>query len=257
MPLFSTLASSMMYLKNGTSYWQSRKHLQHSQNILYMCKQCQKKKSKQHSYSMAVDQMQELTENFAHMVNSNCKNKKNETIHYLIVHNEIAELKASSLHQQPTPKQPTQEHAPLVDHGSYCWSHGFCIAPKHNSRNSNPRNQVTKTNPPKQTPSMAQKSERHKRDNAGQSNDNNTNIVNSVATEIDQSPTIINHNAIFNTGTTGHYLLLDTACTELELTQHPICVTLPNGAIIARTHTAKLPFPCSLTQQNKHTFSQD
>jgi hypothetical protein len=38
-------------------------------------------------------------------------------------------------------------------------------------------------------------------------------------------------------------LLLDTRCTQKTITSNPIHVTLPNGQVIASSHTAQLPFP--------------
>jgi hypothetical protein len=86
-------------------------------------------------------------------------------------------------------------------------------------------------------------------------NDSSTNFINSVVSAINRSPIVKNCNAIFDTGTTGHYMLLDTACTELEPTQHPICVTLANGHTITSTHTAKLLFAMLLeAAQQAHVF---
>jgi hypothetical protein len=44
-------------------------------------------------------------------------------------------------------------------------------------------------------------------------------------------------------GTTGHYLLLDSACVDKQPIAQPIAVTLPNGERIISTHEARLPFP--------------
>jgi hypothetical protein len=57
------------------------------------------------------------------------------------------------------------------------------------------------------------------------------------------SPPLPPSQAIFDSGTTGHYLLLDTACTHKHPERQPLQVVLPNSAIISSTHTAKLPFP--------------
>jgi hypothetical protein len=108
------------------------KHIIHAQTNL-----CNKKTSKQHGYGgMAVEQMQELTENFANMVTINRQDKENEHMQYMHMRNELAELKAiiSKLHQQPPVKPGTRERFPFVDHRSYCWSHGYCVAPKHTSQ---------------------------------------------------------------------------------------------------------------------------
>ena len=49
--------------------------------------------------------------------------------------------------------------------------------------------------------------------------------------------------AIFDSGTTGHYILCDTACFDKRPTNRPLVVTLPNGENIQSTHEATLPFP--------------
>jgi hypothetical protein len=105
------------------------KHIIHAQTNLH-----DNKMSKQHRYGMAVEQIQELTENFANMVTINQQDKENEHTQYM--RNELAELKAiiSKVHQQPPAKPATRERFPLVDHGSYCWSHSYCVAPKHTSQ---------------------------------------------------------------------------------------------------------------------------
>jgi hypothetical protein len=72
----------------------------------------------------------------------------------------------------------------------------------------------------------------------------NPNVINHIDS-LDRTPQISNRTsrAIFDTGTTGHYLLLDTVCTDKQVTQQPIWVNLPNGAKISSSHTAMLPFP--------------
>jgi hypothetical protein len=49
--------------------------------------------------------------------------------------------------------------------------------------------------------------------------------------------------SIFDSGTTGHYILCDTACFDKRPTNRPLIVTLPNGQQIKSTHEATLPFP--------------
>ena len=50
-----------------------------------------------------------------------------------------------------------------------------------------------------------------------------------------------NHNAILDTGTTGHFGLLTTPCTNIQKTKNTISVNMPNGSIIQSTHTGLLP----------------
>jgi hypothetical protein len=49
--------------------------------------------------------------------------------------------------------------------------------------------------------------------------------------------------AIIDTGTTGHYLLLDSTCVDKRITTQPIHVMLPDGSAIQSSHEAVLPFP--------------
>jgi hypothetical protein len=63
-----------------------------------------------------------------------------------------------------------------------------------------------------------------------------------VSTNIESiTPTPLVNNAIFNTGTTGHYLLLKSKCAN----KHPLqiqSVMLPNGDRIESSHDADLLF---------------
>jgi hypothetical protein len=55
--------------------------------------------------------------------------------------------------------------------------------------------------------------------------------ANHIDTKIHAPTSIPGHTrAIFDSGTTGHYLLLDTECIDKKLTTKPIVVSLPNGA---------------------------
>jgi hypothetical protein len=91
---------------------------------------------------MAVKQMQELTENFANMVTIDQQDTENEHTHYVLMRNRLAKLKAiiSKLQQQPPVKPATGERFPFVNHGSYYWSHGYCVAPKHTSQTCQSKN---------------------------------------------------------------------------------------------------------------------
>ena len=46
--------------------------------------------------------------------------------------------------------------------------------------------------------------------------------------------------ALADTGTTGHYLTLNSPCTNKRKAVHPLPIQLPNGEIIKPTHTALL-----------------
>jgi hypothetical protein len=73
------------------------------------------------------------------------------------------------------------------------------------------------------------------------------NEISAIAKTIDpptRTPSITtNKPAIFDSGTTGHYILCDTACFNNRPTNHPLIVTLPNGEQIKSTHEATLSFP--------------
>jgi hypothetical protein len=56
-------------------------------------------------------------------------------------------------------------------------------------------------------------------------------------------PQTTNKSSIFDSGTTGHYILCDTDCFDKHPTSSPLTVTLPNGQQIQSTHEATLPFP--------------
>jgi hypothetical protein len=59
---------------------------------------------------------------------------------------------------------------------------------------------------------------------------------------LNRTPIPLNSRAIFDSGTTGHYIMLTTECTNRQIATHPITVTLPNGGKIQSSHTATLPF---------------
>jgi hypothetical protein len=81
-----------------------------------------------------------------------------------------------------------------------------------------------------------------------------TNTNNSALSSY-RSPTKNPNSFIFDTGTTGHYILMDSNCAIKKTTTHPIQITHPNGAIIQSTHTAHLPFPALPTQAlEAHVF---
>ena len=46
--------------------------------------------------------------------------------------------------------------------------------------------------------------------------------------------------AVANTGTTGYYLTLNSPCDNKQQAVHPLPIQIPNGEIIASTHTALL-----------------
>ena len=50
----------------------------------------------------------------------------------------------------------------------------------------------------------------------------------------------VNNLAVADTGTTGHYLTLDSPCNNKQQIVHLLPIQIPNGEIIASTHTALL-----------------
>jgi hypothetical protein len=69
-------------------------------------------------------------------------------------------------------------------------------------------------------------------------------INNNVIENLTRTPPKQTHTpAIFDSGTTGHYILCDMACFDKRPTSQPLIVTLPNGEKIKSTHEATLPFP--------------
>ena len=61
--------------------------------------------------------------------------------------------------------------------------------------------------------------------------------------------------AVADTGTTGHYLNLDSPCSNKQQAVHPLPIHMPNGEIIKSMHTALLSQP-DLTPQARqaHLF---
>jgi hypothetical protein len=68
------------------------------------------------------------------------------------------------------------------------------------------------------------------------------NALNNITSFV-RSPLISYPQAVVDSGTTSHYLLLDSACVNKRPSAQPIAVILPNGERIISTHEARLPFP--------------
>ena len=61
--------------------------------------------------------------------------------------------------------------------------------------------------------------------------------------------------SVADTGTTGHYLTLDLPCNNKQQAVLPFPIQMPNGRIIASTHTALLSHPDLPIQARKsHLF---
>ena len=57
------------------------------------------------------------------------------------------------------------------------------------------------------------------------------------------------------TGTTGHYLTLDSPCINKQKAFHLLPIQMPNGEVIKYTHTALLDHPdLPLQAQQAHIF---
>jgi hypothetical protein len=115
------------------TYLQFCTHITQAQNRLR-----NKATTKQHGYGMAMEQMQELTKNFCNMVSSDRQEKENDRAIISALRQEISEMKTliASLQKapRPAPRTPFQPRRPPTDAGSYCWSHGYLVAPYHTSK---------------------------------------------------------------------------------------------------------------------------
>ena len=61
--------------------------------------------------------------------------------------------------------------------------------------------------------------------------------------------------SVADTGTTGHYMTLDSTCDNKQQAIHPLPIQIPNREIITLTHTALLSQQDVLTQSQKaHIF---
>jgi hypothetical protein len=154
----------------------------------------------------------------------------------------------------PTTTAPHWPKRIPVDEGSYCWSHGYLVT----------RNQASaKLQFPK---------DRHQKtatriNNMGSNQQGklvawqdgaNEAAGHNVLKHIDlfvRTPTYSYSHAIFDSGTTGHYMLLSSLCIQKTPTKQPIMVTLPNGDWIMSTHDSILPFPNLPLRLSKLIFS--
>ena len=61
--------------------------------------------------------------------------------------------------------------------------------------------------------------------------------------------------AVADTGTTGHYLPLDSPCSNKQQAVHPLPIHMPNGEIIKPNHTTILSHPdLPLQARQAHLF---
>ena len=61
--------------------------------------------------------------------------------------------------------------------------------------------------------------------------------------------------AVADTGTTGHYLNLDSSCTNKQKAVHPLPIQMKSGEVIKSTHTALLAHPdLPLQARQAHLF---
>jgi hypothetical protein len=103
-----------------------------------------KKTTKQHGYRLAVEQMQELTENFCNLVTNNRQDKENDRAIITALRQEMAEMKAliavlqhtppPNLTAQPNPRIPFQQRRTPIDSEGYCCSHRYLVAAGHSSK---------------------------------------------------------------------------------------------------------------------------
>ena len=81
------------------------------------------------------------------------------------------------------------------------------------------------------------------------------NHVNNFLPTTDSYSLASNNAAFLDSGCTGHFLKIDSHCTERRPTSDGIRVKLPNGSIIRATHTALLDMPhLPLAARQAHIF---
>jgi hypothetical protein len=140
------------------------------------------------------------------------------------------------------PKRPPR----IITNETYCWTHGYRVSATHNSKTCTRR-------------AVGHQEEATRDNNMGGSQVGKPNQVwqvgasektvinkinNNIIGNLTRTPPKQTHTpAIFDSGTTGHYILCDTACFDKRPTSQPLTVTLPNGEKIKSTHEATLPFP--------------
>ena len=83
-----------------------------------------------------------------------------------------------------------------------------------------------------------------------ESKTNNTNVeaepeVKTTAKQYSYAAAVIRQKdmAIADSGTTGHFLQIDSQCVDKRLTNEGLDVRLPDGSVITSTHTALLNIP--------------
>jgi hypothetical protein len=132
----------------------------------------------------------------------------------------------------------------LKDHGGYCHTHGYCVIKKQtslNCRNNAPghKEEATREN----NMGGSQNGKPTSTWQAGANEKAEINEIINIDAITRTPPLATNKPAIFDSGTMGHYILLDTACINKWSATKPISVKLPNGQYIESLHVAMLPFP--------------
>jgi hypothetical protein len=94
-----------------------------------------KRTSKQQGYGLAVEQIQELTENFCNFVTHERIEKENDWSTINLLRHEMSVMQAliEQLQNKSTQQPQNQPRKPFVDQGSYCSMQGFAVTKNHTS----------------------------------------------------------------------------------------------------------------------------
>jgi hypothetical protein len=130
-----------------------------------------KKTSKQQGYGLAVEQIQEITENFCHLVSLERNEKENDRATINLLRQEMSAMRTLiEQMQQKTTKQPHNgPRRSFVDHGSYCWTHGFSVTKNHTSQNCHTKGPGHKDDATRENTMGGNQRENNNRDKQGRS----------------------------------------------------------------------------------------
>jgi hypothetical protein len=96
-----------------------------------------KRTTKQQGYGLGAEHIQEMTENFCNIVTAQREENENDRAVIKLLRQEMASMRQliEQLQNVPKPVPNNRTRRPYVDHGSYCWTHGYGITKTHNSQN--------------------------------------------------------------------------------------------------------------------------
>jgi hypothetical protein len=132
-----------------------------------------KRTSKQQGYNLAVEHMQELTDNFCNLVTQERANKENDQATINDMRMELSTMKTLiqqlQFQNKQVPLPRNRQRKPYVDHGSYCWTHGYAVTKTHTSQNSHTKGPWHKDEATREIQWVAASKENSRHDNGGQS----------------------------------------------------------------------------------------